>query len=170
MYRGLPTCRGAPAATGPDPDTLSRSGVSYFDFFHRPRHFLSLDTYRNLLRRQPKLTKKERAKQDQVKSEDKDNEKDDWAGLPRYQATAPGDLPHRVEYAKVTTLLATPELEMTYYCDTAGRVPLIPKVVTGFVGLETSDIGNGDLSPEWGVDLVIRGGTITYGPWADRQR
>ena len=32
------------------------------------------------------------------------------------------------------------------------------------------DIGNGDLPPEWGLDLVFRGGTITYGPWADRQR
>jgi hypothetical protein len=59
---------------------------------------------------------------------------------------------------------------MTYYCDTAGKVPSVPRMVTGFVGLETCDIGNGDLSPEWGVDVVVRGGVLTYGPWADRQR
>lgn len=80
------------------------------------------------------------------------------------------DSVQHVEYAKVTTLLTSPELEMTYYCDTAGKVPPVPRVVTGFAGLETCDIGNGDLSPEWGVDLVIKGGIITYGPWADRQR
>ena len=96
-----------------------------------------------------------------------------WQGLPRYQSNsgeATGALPHRVEYAKVTTLLASPELELTYYCDTAGKVPKVPRIVTGFAGLETCDVGNGDLSPEWGVDLVIKGGVITYGPWADRQR
>ena len=59
---------------------------------------------------------------------------------------------------------------MTYYCDTAGKVPEVARVVTGFAGLETCDVGNGDLSPEWGVDLVIKGGMLTYGPWADRQR
>jgi len=32
------------------------------------------------------------------------------------------------------------------------------------------DIGNGDLSPEWGVDLVFTGVHLDYGPWADRQR
>lgn len=99
------------------------------------------------------------------------DEKKDWAGLPRYQTTSDNEtLPHRIEYAKVTTLLTSPELEMTYYCDTAGSVPATPKLVTGFAGLETNDIGNGDLSPEWGVDMIIRGGNLNYGPWADRQR
>ena len=36
--------------------------------------------------------------------------------------------------------------------------------------LDPFDIGNGDLPPEWGIDLVVRGGFIRYGPWADRQR
>lgn len=100
-----------------------------------------------------------------------ENEKHDWTGLPRYQSVSDDQTPtHRVEYAKVTTLLSSPQLEMTYYCDNAGKVPAAPKVVTGFAGLETNDIGNGDLSPEWGVDMIIRGGSLTYGPWADRQR
>lgn len=32
------------------------------------------------------------------------------------------------------------------------------------------DVGNGDLAPEWGIDLVIHGGQVNYGPWTDRQR
>lgn len=32
------------------------------------------------------------------------------------------------------------------------------------------DIGNGDLPPEWGVDAVIHGAALSYGPWSDRQR
>jgi len=32
-----------------------------------------------------------------------------------------------------------------------------------------SDI-NRDVPPDWGIDLRVRGGTINYGPWADRQR
>jgi hypothetical protein len=32
------------------------------------------------------------------------------------------------------------------------------------------ELGNGDLSPQWGMDFVVYSGTMTYGPWADRQR
>lgn len=39
-----------------------------------------------------------------------------------------------------------------------------------FAGLESYDVGNGDLAPEWGVELSVKGGNIVYGPWADRQR
>lgn len=121
-----------------------------------------------MLRKFSKARRKERKAR---KTGLEEKEKTDWTGLPRYQSNSDGNLsPHLVEYAKVTTLLSSPELEMTYYCDNAGTVPATPKVVTGFAGLETNDIGNGDLSPEWGVDIVIRGGNLTYGPWADRQR
>lgn len=40
----------------------------------------------------------------------------------------------------------------------------------GRPGLEAMDVGNGDLAPEWGIDFVIHGGQVNYGPWADRQR
>lgn len=97
-----------------------------------------------------------------------------WQGLPRYRSTLDAefnDPSHLTDYAKVTTLLVTPQLQIVYYCDTAGAVPPDEaKAVTGLWGLETFDIGNGDLSPEWGVDVVIKGGNLTYGPWADRQR
>lgn len=103
-----------------------------------------------------------------------------WTGLPRYQAAADPTAPllsnasrpslHPAEYAKVTTLLVTREIDMTYYVDVAGTVPSEHARKNRVAGLETHDVGNGDLSPEWGIDLVIRGGAITYGPWADRQR
>lgn len=32
------------------------------------------------------------------------------------------------------------------------------------------EIGNVDLPPEYGIDIIIRKGTVKYGPWADRQR
>jgi hypothetical protein len=141
------------------------------DFLRRPTHFAGIHVFRSLLRKLPKLSKAAQKAADESSTRKPLSKKDDWAGLPRYQSTTEGPGPsHRVEYAKVTTLLTSPELEMTYYCDTVGVVPEVPRVVTGFAGLETCDIGNGDLSPEWGVDLVIKGGIITYGPWTDRQR
>ncbi|CAG8645156.1 2250_t:CDS:10, partial [Gigaspora margarita] len=41
---------------------------------------------------------------------------------------------------------------------------------TPILSAEEVDIGNGDLSPEWGVDLTFTQAQINYGPWADRQR
>lgn len=59
-------------------------------------------------------------------------------------------------------------LEVSYYADVVGKVPLEPQ--QGNSGLEFFDVGNGDLPPEWGIDIVVRGGFFRYGPWADRQR
>ncbi|KIR39832.1 hypothetical protein I307_02554 [Cryptococcus deuterogattii 99/473] len=79
-----------------------------------------------------------------------------WKGLARYRL--PEDdatqSPRKEggderEYAKATNLLETPELTLTYYADIPGNV---------------------DLPPEYGIDIIIRKGTVKYGPWADRQR
>ncbi|KAF7376210.1 hypothetical protein MSAN_00036100 [Mycena sanguinolenta] len=70
------------------------------------------------------------------------------------------------EYAIERKLLEAPLLELTYYTDVVGDVPSLPHPVD----TEPGDIGNGDMGPEWGIDLVIRGGFLRYGPWADRQR
>lgn len=106
-------------------------------------------------------------------SKKKEAEKTDrwaWKGLARYNVDEKVNLPYHEEYAKVTTLLASPEMDLTYYCDVAGPVPPVNEQVRNVASSESWDIGNGDLSPEWGMDLEIKGGTITYGPWADRQR
>ncbi|RHZ51053.1 hypothetical protein Glove_485g16 [Diversispora epigaea] len=71
------------------------------------------------------------------------------------------------EYAKVPTILTCLLLEMTYYADVAGKVPSEPGLITN---PDEIDIGNGDLSPEWGMDLIFTNVQINYGPWADRQR
>lgn len=73
-----------------------------------------------------------------------------------------------LEYAVERKILETPLLEVSYYADVVGRVPVDHR--SGTAGLESFDIGNGDLPPEWGVDVVVRGGFLRYGPWADRQR
>jgi hypothetical protein len=56
--------------------------------------------------------------------------------------------------------------ELSYYTDVVGVVPVDPRPADH----EEHDIGNGDVSPEWGLDLVVHGGFLRYGPWADRQR
>lgn len=96
-----------------------------------------------------------------------------WQGLSRYKTEAQrreaGELAHDVEYAKITTLVETPLLEVIYHVDNPGEVPPDPRPIDESAN-EKVDIGNGDLSPEWAVELVMHGGSITYGPWADRQR
>lgn len=76
-----------------------------------------------------------------------------------------------LEYAKAGKILETPQLDLLYYVDVPGIVPLRSETPTTTTGpADPLDIGNGDLPPEWGIDLAILGGTIRYGPWADRQR
>jgi hypothetical protein len=73
-----------------------------------------------------------------------------------------------LEYAKDAKIMEAPVLEFLYYADAVGQVP-IPAEQTRAT-YDPFDIGNGDLPPEWGIDLAICGGVIRYGPWADRQR
>ncbi|KAF7288717.1 hypothetical protein HMN09_01377700 [Mycena chlorophos] len=72
----------------------------------------------------------------------------------------------KLEYAIERKILEAPFVELTYYTDVVGEVPSDAFTLD----LGTDDIGNGDMGPEFGVDLVIRGGIVRYGPWADRQR
>lgn len=80
-----------------------------------------------------------------------------------------GELTHDVEYAKVTAILDTPVLDVIYFVDVPGPVPEDARSLGGG-GRGAIDVGNGDLPPEWGVELIMHGGSIIYGPWADRQR
>ncbi|GAA6038491.1 hypothetical protein JCM8097_004593 [Rhodosporidiobolus ruineniae] len=157
---------------------------SIADLFSHPTRYLSLSGFLDLVRRRPKpgwRARRKAAKSSKKPSAPEPPTASSWTGLPRYQT--PEDDPdsgssagtkrtplHPVEYAKVTTLVTSPEIEMTYYADVAGLVPEEGKGNPNVAGLETHDVGNGDLSPEWGVDLVVKGGAVTYGPWADRQR
>ncbi|KAF9070624.1 hypothetical protein BDP27DRAFT_1401949 [Rhodocollybia butyracea] len=75
----------------------------------------------------------------------------------------------KVEYAIERKILETPLLELCYYTDVVGLVPRHP-AVRDFAALDSFDIGNGDVGPEWGVDILVHDGCLRYGPWADRQR
>lgn len=105
---------------------------------------------------------------------------EDWHGLERYREAVEDvhDLsasrwgPDK-QYAKVSTVYDNGEsIDLTYYADVAGYVPEVAQQgrPTLVASTEKPDIGNGDLSPEWGVDIRLNGGTLTYGPWSDRQR
>jgi hypothetical protein len=72
------------------------------------------------------------------------------------------------EYAIERKVLEAPSLELTYYVDVVGDVPIGASPSPTRSGMY--DIGNGDMDPEWGFDLVIFGGFVRYGPWTDRQR
>ncbi len=72
----------------------------------------------------------------------------------------------RREYAIDRRLLEAPVLELSYYVDVVGVVPVEPRAFER----EEYDVGNGDTSPEWGFDLIVHSGFLRYGPWADRQR
>lgn len=106
-----------------------------------------------------------------------------WEGLERYRQAIGSlwteeqdrSIPHNPEYAKVSTIYDSGEsIDLTYYADVAGYVPRLTekekRSLPAAVAFERPDIGNCDLAPEWGVDISLSGGTLTYGPWADRQR
>jgi hypothetical protein len=104
----------------------------------------------------------------------------EWHGLSRYREAVAGlddlklaELHDDKQYGKVSTIYDNGDsIDLTYYADVAGYVPSLPfsfsKGLSSITDLP--EIGNGDLSPEWGVDIRLNGGTLTYGPWADRQR
>lgn len=95
-----------------------------------------------------------------------------WKGLARYRLEDEGVPAAKVQreerqYAKVTTLLATKLLDLSYFYDCGGPAPIAAESVR----VDPNDkIGNVDLPPEYGIDLGIHGGAVNYGPWTDRQR
>ncbi|KAF8448340.1 hypothetical protein BGX38DRAFT_1270356 [Terfezia claveryi] len=96
---------------------------------------------------------------------------DRWMGLPRYlDENEEAEKSHfgPAEYAVVTTILDSPEVRMTMYWDVPGEGRRRANR-SRFQRENANDI-NGDTPPEWGIDLAIKGGTVNYGPWADRQR
>ncbi|KAJ5899259.1 hypothetical protein N7495_004003 [Penicillium taxi] len=92
-----------------------------------------------------------------------------WTGLTRYLDEADGDdheIWNSVEYARFSTILDSPSLEVTYFWDIPGRV--VPQELAT---IEKRDNNvNQALPPEWGIDIKISSGVLNYGPWADRER
>ncbi|GLA54316.1 hypothetical protein AnigIFM63604_011852 [Aspergillus niger] len=97
-----------------------------------------------------------------------------WVGLSRYLDESSQDDHEEwnpVEYARFSTLIDSPSMTVAYYWDIPGCVKPSPGVPAPAPAPSTSasDI-NGAPPPEWGIDVKIGGGTINYGPWADRER
>jgi hypothetical protein len=93
-----------------------------------------------------------------------------WQGLSRYLNDEEDGRAKwsSFEYATVTTILDSPEASVSYYWDIPGKVP-VDMGSSKPQPWQTNDI-NGDLPPEWGIDVIIKGALINYGPWVDRQR
>lgn len=94
-----------------------------------------------------------------------------WQGLSRYLNDDEADSKAKwssFEYATVTTILDSPEASISYYWDIPGKVPRASPLSKP-TSCQSTDI-NGNRLPEWGIDVVVKGAVINYGPWADRQR
>lgn len=95
-----------------------------------------------------------------------------WVGLSRYlDETSQDDREkwNSVEYGRFSTLLDSPSMTVTYYWDIPGRVVSHDAAASSSFRNTSLDV-NDTLPPEWGVDVKLEGGTINYGPWADRER
>lgn len=98
-----------------------------------------------------------------------------WQGLSRYLDEGEQDDKAKwssIEYATVSSIVDSPEASMSFYWDVVGVVPHRPAMATSSKQEKDSNNNNinGDIPPEWGIDLFFKGATINYGPWADRQR
>ena len=95
-----------------------------------------------------------------------------WVGLARYLDDSVQDAHEgwsTVEYGRFSTILDSPRIGAYYYWDIPG--PVLPHhASTISPGSSSSTNINGAEPPEWGLDLRVEGGTIEYGPWADRER
>ncbi|EJD45633.1 hypothetical protein AURDEDRAFT_165486 [Auricularia subglabra TFB-10046 SS5] len=77
--------------------------------------------------------------------------------------------PDPKDYAHWEQVLSTNLLAITYYSDVAGKMvePSGNGTSNGKPGI---DVGNGDLPPQWGVEMTVHDAEVCYGPWTDRQR
>ncbi|KAL9617017.1 MAG: hypothetical protein Q9160_008171 [Pyrenula sp. 1 TL-2023] len=98
-----------------------------------------------------------------------------WLGLDRYLDEEARDEHagwNSVEYARYSTLVDCPSINFTFYWDVPGPVMLpspAQNAVEGSDKRHLDDI-NGSKAPAYGLKILIDGGIINYGPWADRMR
>ncbi|CAJ2512907.1 Uu.00g010260.m01.CDS01 [Anthostomella pinea] len=96
-----------------------------------------------------------------------------WQGLSRYLNDDDDDDKLRwssVEYAALNTVVDSPEATLTILWDVPGKVLENKELQSSLKDLPHSVDINGALPPAWAISLSLKGGTINYGPWADRQR
>ncbi|KAJ4985061.1 fermentation associated protein [Stagonosporopsis vannaccii] len=95
-----------------------------------------------------------------------------WQGLARYLDDSQNDGHGEwdgIEYAKTSLIADIPCVNVSFYWDVTGP---IPAEIDNSMFVDPSrphDI-NGSIPPDYGMDIEVFGGTINYGPWADRHR
>jgi hypothetical protein len=95
-----------------------------------------------------------------------------WKGLARYLDDTTNDGHGEwdgIEYAKTSLIADIPCVNLSFYWDVPGPVPNDIDHSRHADPARPYDI-NGSLPPDYGMDIQIFGGTINYGPWADRHR
>lgn len=99
-----------------------------------------------------------------------DQQDQEWVGLRRYLSDSDqgdGRMGDQRDYAAVPEILDCPNATFCLFWDVVGTVPLSePRSRAG--GKERN--GSSHPAPDFGLDLSFDGGTINYGPWADRHR
>ena len=95
-----------------------------------------------------------------------------WLGLTRYLDDADDALEQErwksIEYARVPGVVDCPSIVLKYFWDIPGKVS-VQHLRHESASNRPCNI-NGCEAPAWGIELKIRGGTVNYGPWADRLR
>lgn len=99
-----------------------------------------------------------------------------WQGLALYKGTGLDNLNDEIddiefdfsnhEYAKSSTLLKSPKIILTYELDMPGLVPHGAHRTISH--LDGPDVGNNGAPPANNLDIQIFGGSISFGPWAQR--
>ncbi|KAG9195190.1 hypothetical protein G6011_00310 [Alternaria panax] len=95
-----------------------------------------------------------------------------WKGLARYLDDTTNDGHGEwdgIEYAKTSLIADCPCVNLSFYWDVPGPVPNDIDHSRHIDPARPYDI-NGSIPPDYGMDIQIFGGTINYGPWADRHR
>ena len=96
-----------------------------------------------------------------------------WLGLTRYLDDDNNSVEQErwkaIEYGEVSTIVDSPKIAMSVHWDVPGTVPRFHDRTYSTMPEFATDI-NGDAPPDWGIELRVSGGTVSYGPWADRQR
>ena len=96
-----------------------------------------------------------------------------WLGLTRYLDEDDDFIEQErwkgIEYGAYPTLVDCPSMVISVHWDVPGLVPDAAEKPSRMLPALEQDI-NGAIPPDWGIDVKVCGGTINYGPWADRQR
>ncbi|KAJ9608293.1 Macrophage colony-stimulating factor 1 receptor [Cladophialophora chaetospira] len=93
-----------------------------------------------------------------------------WHGLGRYMDEDERD-DHEgwshIEYARFSQILDSPGIHFRFFWDMPGSVTQEHADSAAYAGVDDINMSK---PPAYGMDLNVRGGSLNYGPWADRLR